>query len=604
MEPEKPPPRTTAASVVPLHSASLILLWPLALRSHDVTSDADAIAALVATQAKDLRTRTAGRWKAVEDPINHIPAPNGGAQRVKWQADVYGEALYFHEFVQNFLFRATAGRDPTSVPFHLFQRSDVKGATVTIAGKDWNLSVERLNLYLFRTGGAVLVLEVKTTADMPGHLSDFQTFHDRFRRIYAPFAQVANGRIAPCAALPQTVSWHLHGNKTPAPTWHNAQMVDKIAPFVEQPDTYGYRTLPMNGYWTWLLDEALPLTPSNSHDYWRPAADDRLPTLATVTLASAEQFNTLREGDLMRLAFVDSSGHAPYAYDQKFLRRSFWRKHAYTRFLSLGTLYLFSGYSMVALGASDYFAQEIGTHVRRHYFQMALLLQLEQASLLSFSAQISHAAERHGHDAKSAAFANAMQAIEHQYLQFTHRFRFTGVTGQLQGDEMFTQWRACMNLEKLNADVREELHTANEYLSAREQDKQTAAANRLAEVAIAGVVLGLAVGSLGMNVVFTEPIIGTQLSRHIAIASFVGALFCGAGLGTLALIGERRGPPPRWWLMRLWPSGPARKTLLVCLLLSLLGVGVSAKHWWPALVDAGAPSATGSPKPPEPSGNL
>lgn len=504
---------TVAAQVVPLQAARLVLFWPLALRKQRSLGGADEVAAAVLKQANTLRDDPSANWHVVNDPLHHIAPLEQPDDSVKWNSEAYGEVLYFHEFVQSFLYELP-DNDQTK-PFFLFRRTDVKRADFDIAGTLWTMQVERLNLYLFRTGGAVLVTELYCSDCTGKTLADFQTLHDYARRLYAPFVGINQSQPTPCFMIPQAVTW-CDAQDKPLYSWKNDESLKDVAALVARPaGGKGQRNPPLFSYWQWLLGGALPLEPQDNAPYWRPISDERMPSMATVQLAASEDYQRLREGDIMRLAFADSAGADNYSYDPEFLQKNFWQDHAYTRFKSLGTLYLFSSYCMVALGSGDFFLEHIGTHMRRHYFQMGLLLQLEKVSLLSFSAQISQAVVRHGQAKDRQAFNREMTGIEEQFLHFTHRFRFTGVSSQLQGEEMFALWRKRMGLKALYDDVREELHTANEFLNALEQSSQTRAANSLSQVATVGLAVGLAVGALGMNVTIEEGLLKQVFSPHL-----------------------------------------------------------------------------------------
>lgn len=187
------------ADRIPVSLFREILIWPLALHLGDDHFHPGGLADAV-TQAADRITRLHPQnWRPIDDPLNHIPPPNNPADLPQWRADAYAEGVYFHEFVQSFLFSTREPR-PTiasnrktrrgcdQAPFRLFQRNDVREVVVALPGdKSLTFAVERLNLYLFRTGAAVVVIEIRHLGTL--RLSDVLTFHDLFRRIYPPFAR-------------------------------------------------------------------------------------------------------------------------------------------------------------------------------------------------------------------------------------------------------------------------------------------------------------------------------------------------------------------------------------------------------------------------------
>ncbi|MBI5113549.1 MAG: hypothetical protein HZA68_16410 [Rhodovulum sp.] len=571
-----------------MREARFILLWPLTLHLSGRNCEARAMADAVRDVAEALRRREqkqTTRWRHQPDPLHHIPMPSKAEEVAAWKNAAYAETVYFHEFVQSFLFRKQAdGRD---APFHLFQRDDLRFADVTIGTKngatDKRLTVERLNLYLFRTGVAILVLELWAPPGADGTsgwtLAQVQDFHDYFRRVYAPFfvkpdpERPGNEAVREvCNLVPRLVTWigengtvlcrRTRDDACEVGAWHCADAIGDVEALVDRPDEAdGRRRPPIFKHWRFLLDDALLLAGQDAGRdtaRWHQVVDERMPSLATVSVTpvvngkpvsdeiAAAVFKMIPDGDLMRLCFADASGSTDYPYDKVFLDWSFWTENAYTRFRDRGTLYLFSGYAFVAIGAGGFFDGVLMEHVRRHYFQMGLLAHFELASLLAFSSQISRAVGRLDREADRAIFEREMAVIEEQFLQFVHRFRFTGVSNQIQAREMFGLWRQRLGLDTLFADVQNEIHTANAFLASRTQSRTSAAATRLSQVATVGVVLGLAFGALGMNVIFSDEgleaiVNGQRIDRvQVAIAFSVIALFQFAGWGVMRLLrGER-----------------------------------------------------------------
>jgi len=176
-----------------------------------------------------------------------------------------------------------------------------------------------------------------------------------------------------------------------------------------------------------------------------------------------------------------------------------------------------SGYSFVAVGASWFFDNIVSMHMRRHYFQMALLAHLELASLLGFSGQISRAVAQHEKDNNDRDFENRMAAIEEEFLQFVHRFRFTGVSNQLQAQELFDLWRKHLRSDSLFIDVREELATANAYLQARADRRSSAAVEKLTVISAIGVLMTVIIGFLSSNFLLTTDIYKGILDAKVSL---------------------------------------------------------------------------------------
>ena len=538
----------------------LLLFWPLILhKAADGKSMAEAISDHAHAIAGGPPGDRQSCWQRIDDTLDHIPPPFGEREdeRVGRRGHAYAEALYFHEFVRTTLFRRPAPERETPPPIQLFQRRDLRHVRVAFQKQigeslqrwDKTLDVERLNLYLFSTGVAVVVLEVHGE---DWTLAAFQCFHDCFRRLYAPFFQ--DGVGAPRGFVPDGVSWLAEAGSSPpqvggeCPSWRAEDTIGDVDAMGD-----GSRQTPLFGHWRYLVAGALPLERRPGGDYWRSLSDERMPTMATVSLSSADGCDgrqalaSVRDGDLMRLCFADGPEDDAYPYDRGFLARV-WPNHVYYRFGDRGTLYLLSGYAFVAVGAGSDFDSYVSEHVRRHYFQMGLLLHFQHASLLSYSMRITRAVEaldgsgKHVAHDRNEQFRERMALIEGDFLQFVHRYRFTGISNQMQAREVFSLWRAQLELDALFDDVKDELRNANAFLSARTEEHQTAAANKLANVAAIGVVLGLASSTMGMNVVFDEKRFEDwNVASHIALAAAVAAFFCIAGLAGLRYLGLWQG---------------------------------------------------------------
>lgn len=75
--------------------------------------------------------------------------------------DPYAEFVYFHDFGQRFLAPDADRHTALSASFHLFCRNDIRHVAVRMGtGRSHNLAVESCRLFLFRSGVAILAIEV------------------------------------------------------------------------------------------------------------------------------------------------------------------------------------------------------------------------------------------------------------------------------------------------------------------------------------------------------------------------------------------------------------------------------------------------------------
>ncbi|GLS75916.1 hypothetical protein GCM10007904_12510 [Oharaeibacter diazotrophicus] len=354
------------------------LFWPLALdlppgtdatfwNSHRTARALDIGAEIEGEMAKLL---AGGKWEHVPDTLDHVPPPcptDPEAVRAHEKAS-YEEYTFFHDTVQHFLFnkqgftlRATRrgegepvleavyaeGREATGrvEPFYLLRRTDIATATFELADeydvtstdetghvrkktvekiRVFAAKVDRLNLYVFRSGLAILALELSgdgkeplTERDEAGFaaaraltLADAMDLGDRLRRAHAPYIDIRENHPdrVPLAIAPREVTY-VDGNgetllrwrpdtdlRDPdgsrAPTGARVPLRRKLR---EMPD--GERKVPPFRHWSFLLGDesfrrgdggrlAWKIAPARAQGLtWRHFSDDRLPLLATIELA-------------------------------------------------------------------------------------------------------------------------------------------------------------------------------------------------------------------------------------------------------------------------------------------------------------------------------
>jgi hypothetical protein len=332
-----------------------------------------------------------------------------------------------------------------------------------------------------------------------------------------------------------------------------------------------------------------------------------MPTVATVAVTNdngdeLEFFSRTRRGDLIRLCFADSAEARPYPYERAPFR-SFEREHTFEWFRQDGTLYLASGYAFVAYGAGSFFERVVSTHMRRHYFQMGLLASFELATLLTFSTRISRAVAQYEPRSVSAEqFEDWMQAIEDEFLQFMHRFRFTGVSNHVQGQKLFDLWRRHLRLKEIFDHLNAEITSATQYLFNRAASRSAQTTARLSAIATIGLIGGLTFSLLGMNVLASQDIVAAltrgRLLFHFAIVVWTLAAFTWLGLASFRWVSTLTESPsarPRSTAVptfdqrfrhMLWIGGVTLTVLSLALLLGLTVLDRAVFHPAPALPPA------------------
>lgn len=509
------------SSGIPLTTFRQILILPLTLASVESGKKvADQIHGLADRLRYASGSDDAKGWTEVDDHLEYLGKTS--------DKSAYAEFVYFHAYIQDFLYDRI---DPKACDkkrrersLRLFERKNrgVLDVGLNISGSTLDrpervrvsfcLPVERLNLYLFELGVAILVVEVATGIDpkvMQGDeevalsLTHAQALQNALRRLYPPYFLPKTIVKDEANDIPEYPAYRTWSEKKNAEAIKPSQWIAYIAGGTEK------RRNPIDPVWSTIL---APLVvegePQTGFGKWRQIIDERIPSMVFLGVRDA---SPIEHYDFSRLCFLDDPGQ-DYLYAKPFLR-GFEKEHFYDRFWygKYRTRFMFSGYSMVMLGTGepkdkdtpgkddDFFHYVIVEHFRRHYFQMGLLIQFQFAALLALSHRVSEAVKLKKCKGESS-FRKAMLALEDEFLEFEQRYWFSQVSNQMQAREMYDLWLKQTRVGKIYEEVRDQVRAGNAYLDAREQQEQTGAMTRLSVVAAFGVVIGAAMAFLGMNV--------------------------------------------------------------------------------------------------------
>ena len=145
-----------------------------------LTLSVDARADLRETVGRIVDGLSAHGWSPVTDLLGHLEE-SGKDGRLTPEA--YAEFVYFHGFIQKFLFRKQEGKEAPDL--RLFWRSIGAVLSVELPGFSVSLNIERLSLYLFVLGVAILVLEVAAGDDPRIIANGFHNTHCYFIPCYS-----------------------------------------------------------------------------------------------------------------------------------------------------------------------------------------------------------------------------------------------------------------------------------------------------------------------------------------------------------------------------------------------------------------------------------
>lgn len=473
---------TKTSACIQVQEFRQILIWPLRLKDCGNTD----------IGCTERHLSNSPHWEKVDDPLRHLDP-----DAAELPDAAYQEFVYFHPFVQSFLYGKNAA-------MRVFRRTDIQAVRLCLSSGvtgtfEIDLAVDRLNLYLFPGGNAVVALEISCGGVAQGeerlgfvrvandlrrlNLAHAQVILERFRRLYPPYWDQHGAGLSP-----MSVRWI---GKIAGDTQHT---MPDASHCIRHVDTH--RRPPLAEHWRWLVrplrfvgDDAIA---DDDRHVWTHVVDERIPSLAFLAL---DDPHAVEPGDWVRLAMLDEAGSAPMPYAPGFLA-GFRDKHCYDRHwddadTAFSSRYLMSGYGFAAIGRAGnwFFANPVRQHVRRHYFQMGLIAHFQNAALLTLSDRLSQAVQALDDDDTDQA-----DAILKDVLAFTQRSWFPDISNHVQAREMYGMWRRNLDVDTLYDQVMAEAKALNEYLAS----KQAARLNTYAAIAVIPAVL---TGALGMNVV-------------------------------------------------------------------------------------------------------
>jgi hypothetical protein len=523
-----------------LERLRLLYQWPLILNLEDHQAPTHKNIEKAIGQTRDAFDRCTN-WTAA-DPATYLDEPTplqkDAAKTAPPIPQSYQEYVYFHDFTQEFLYPRNGAQHQT---FHLYENKthDTLQASIYTGEKVgmYEFDIKRNTVHLFPFGVAIVTVELWLRSGWPLNLAQAQHIIDYLRRSDVPFF-MPNGDGVLAGKVPLSVILDGQTTKIGQEQFEWAQTALKDGKRPAKQTLQHWKTF------------AGPLKSDTLNWMWRDPSDERIPCSSYILLEDAVPLQNeltlgISEGDWARLVEADDSGNRPFAYNPDFAK-ALTQSAAYERFKphkdGVGdTLYLFGGAHFSAVGQGGEHAGMIAEHWRRHYAQLSLIVRFEMAALLSISSRLTKAVRLLEEADKSRKardiFASTVLEIQEQFLLFVHRFRFTGVSAQIQATEMFEKWRESLALNELFRDIDEELKSATQMVQSWQQNRATERADRLNVLGFAAVIIGLVASVLGMNILVGSGDSEKLLSR-LGYATEGAQVFFVTGLifGFLALI--------------------------------------------------------------------
>lgn len=422
----------------------------------------------------------------------------------RFQRRHYNEFVTFLPHVQRFLYGEGLARQESAwhseSPVRVFRRNDVAKARVRLEPHQpvVTFDVGHVELYFFYDID-VLLLAVEVFADDLS-LDTVQHMLYRFGRAY-PTDWAADGTGSHC---PDSVEWLSASGALLAAS--DYEKGDDYLAFVAR-----YRSPNIASHWAALLAPlALHHSAATGRIRYLQIEYHRIPLMAYLAL---DDPRTLSRADFIRMGYAAAPGERddpPYA--ERYLLR-FERRHCYDRYWSSGderlsTRFICTGPTLIVVGnAKQAMFTNTQTGIlgqfRHQYFLLFLIAHFHRTALLMLSDRLVMAlGSLEIQDADTVRdFKRNIRQIFENFLRFTHRYWFHDVSDQAQAQELFRMCTDNLGTEQLFNEVRQEIQDMSSYLDSDTLRRQSNSMIRLTVVTILGMILTVATGFLGMNLI-------------------------------------------------------------------------------------------------------
>ncbi len=398
----------------------------------------------------------------------------------------YSEYFYFHEYIRKAIFETRAceeieellEKDAAEVISYYFERETDKDSQMVIHIKEdpynpntfgpYKLRIDHLSLRLFETGIGMISIEV-LNHDYE-KMQDVLCINDFGRRIYPQFlAEPESGGIGATkdGFLAERIEFRCKDFQS-----------DEIFSF----ENYFKKELEVAEYMRNLLGASflekfkyVPIIDDRMYtvcwygsDCWSKKLAEKNAETGELGYESADEW--------YKYIFVDgkSMGCAPGD-----LKTELVRKHTYPRWAAWGTFFGVTRYSLMCLTDQGYFGSNIiRNHIQTMYYQIAVILLAQRASVLKFSADVTKISGeiesfvRSDNGEEFKPIEQEIKKLHSAYIRFVNRLWFTEVTPQEQGIEIYTIALEAMGLKDQTEELKDEIRELYEFAKTEEDAKR------------------------------------------------------------------------------------------------------------------------------------
>ena len=298
--------------------------------------------------------------------------------------------------------------------------------------------------------------------------------------------------------------------------------------------------------------------------------DERMVVYSYVCLdngkLSANRFSSANK-DMLRFTFVDKWRDDSFCNDTMVEQHV--KNHIYDNWLGAGTRYGFTRYSGALItteslakiceesSRSESFGfTSLYDHFETIYYEIALLLFFQRASLISFSHQATLMASNFAKNVEMPKSKEKEENLENllkelldlraKFVLFNNKYWFSEITNLDQGIDIFDKWEGCLRNKTLFEEVNQEIKELTDYVSyiqerneADQAKKLNALILKLTIIATAGLILTVWFGYFGMSII-DETSCDAVFWRFAMFWAAIGFTLSSIGIAIRALFQSKR----------------------------------------------------------------
>ncbi|MHB8580920.1 MAG: CorA family divalent cation transporter [Ignavibacteriaceae bacterium] len=364
----------------------------------------------------------------------------------------YNEYNYFYDYARKSLFNDNKVSE-TPISFY-FEKIISQNTEFIISVKDNNkctvndfhLSVDNISLHIFEN--VIGVISITLYNYIYPDFESVRLINDFGRRIYPQFIGTKGSDDTKNAFLPEKITF-IDGEKKIYEDFKDSRFLSK----------------------TFSCANHLSHMLSPIKDF-RPVLDDRMYTICWYGNnekiselqqfdKDAKRFNYENSRDWYMFSFID--GYSA-GIGNEIMKNKLIKDISYARFIQDGTLYGITRYSFVCLtGRQDYSYAVIRNHMQKMYYQMAILLLVQRASIVVFNNELSIISSELENDNLEKAHPK-IENLQMQIIKFSDRVWFDEISPQEQGIELYQLAQKNMDINRYFENLKEKMEQTYSFV--------------------------------------------------------------------------------------------------------------------------------------------